>query len=107
MHRKVVTGCHRNKVKQFQRKKDSEQLCEDEESEIQENAPRHEHVKMPVEVRLLLGVTVVQLQSGEIIGRCCKAYDYTGKTVCSKRDMKEYEREEIHCVKNLKEGRGG
>eukprot|EP00957_Ditylum_brightwellii_P035937 2723369-Ditylum_brightwellii.AAC.1 len=30
-HRKVVTGYHRNKVKQFQRKKDSEQLCEDEE----------------------------------------------------------------------------
>eukprot|EP00957_Ditylum_brightwellii_P202083 15328506-Ditylum_brightwellii.AAC.1 len=30
-HRKVVTGCHRNKVKPFQRKKDSEQLCEDKE----------------------------------------------------------------------------
>eukprot|EP00957_Ditylum_brightwellii_P017969 1353486-Ditylum_brightwellii.AAC.1 len=77
-----MTGCHRNKVNQFQRKKDSEQLCEDKEA-------------------------VVQLLSGEIIGIHCKAYNYTGKALCSERDVKKYEREEIHCMKNLKEGRGG
>ena len=64
-------------------------------------------MKIPGEVRLLLGVAVVQLQSGEIVGRRCNAFNYTGKTVCSERDMKKYEREEIHCMKNLKEGRGG
>eukprot|EP00957_Ditylum_brightwellii_P143359 10921391-Ditylum_brightwellii.AAC.1 len=45
--RKVVTGCHRNKVKQFQRKKDNEQLSEDERGEIGENAPRRKRVKFP------------------------------------------------------------
>eukprot|EP00957_Ditylum_brightwellii_P154028 11723159-Ditylum_brightwellii.AAC.1 len=100
MHRKVVSGCHRNKVKQFQRKKGSEQLCGDEEEgEIQENAHRCKCIKFPGEIRLLLGVAVVQLLSGEISGRCCKAYDYTQKTGCSEKDTKKYEEEEIHCVK--------
>ena len=62
-------------------KKDSEQLCEDEEGEIRENAPRRKRVKFPGEVRLLLGVAVVQLQSGEIVGRHCKTFNYTAKMV--------------------------
>eukprot|EP00957_Ditylum_brightwellii_P127992 9760860-Ditylum_brightwellii.AAC.1 len=57
---------------QFQRKRGSEQLCEDEEGEMQENAPRRKHVKFLGRVRLLLGVAVVQLLSGEIIGDAAK-----------------------------------
>eukprot|EP00957_Ditylum_brightwellii_P140221 10684193-Ditylum_brightwellii.AAC.1 len=72
MHRKVVTGCHRNKAKQFQRKKGSEELCEDKKGEIQENALRHKRVKFPGDIRLLLEVGVVQLLSGEILGDATK-----------------------------------
>eukprot|EP00957_Ditylum_brightwellii_P186800 14223801-Ditylum_brightwellii.AAC.1 len=64
-------------------------------------------MKFPDEVRLLLGVAVVQLQSGEVIGRRCKAFNYTGKMVCSERDMKKYERNGIHRMKILKEERCG
>eukprot|EP00957_Ditylum_brightwellii_P080668 6135447-Ditylum_brightwellii.AAC.1 len=75
-------GCHKNTVKQFQWMKDSEKLFEnEEEGEIHENSPRHEHVKSPGKVRLLLGLEVVQLLSGEIDGHCCKR-----NTVCSEKD---------------------
>eukprot|EP00957_Ditylum_brightwellii_P037606 2844093-Ditylum_brightwellii.AAC.1 len=64
------------------------------------------HVKFPGEVRLLLGVAVVKLLDGRVVGRRMKAYDYTGKTVCLEKDMKKYEREEMHQVNHLKVVRG-
>eukprot|EP00957_Ditylum_brightwellii_P151399 11529365-Ditylum_brightwellii.AAC.1 len=47
---------------------------------------------------------------GDLIKSCfniqCKPFDYTGRTICSEKDIKKYEREETYPVKNLKEERG-
>mmetsp|Transcript_15110 Transcript_15110/g.22064 ORF Transcript_15110/g.22064 Transcript_15110/m.22064 type:complete len:362 (-) Transcript_15110:465-1550(-) len=107
-HRKVQHGCTKKKTFKFKRRLDNDELCEEEEEgEIDGQAPRMKHIKFPGEVRLLLGLAVVKLLDGTVVGRRMKALDYTGKTVCSEKDMKTYEREEMHRVKHLKEGRGG
>eukprot|EP00957_Ditylum_brightwellii_P193480 14733386-Ditylum_brightwellii.AAC.1 len=108
MHRKVQHGCTKKKSFKFKYKLNSYELCgEEEEGKIDGKAPQMKHVKFSGEIRLLLGVTVVKLLDERVVGRRMKAYDYTGKTVCSEKDMKKYEREEMHQVKHLKEGRGG
>jgi hypothetical protein len=107
-HKKVVLGCPKKRTRKFRRKKGSKKLAKKgENGETCKIKPRLKHVKFPGEVRLLLGVACVQLPCGKIVGLRCRPYDYTGKTVCSEKDMKKYEREEMYRVKNLKKGGSG
>eukprot|EP00957_Ditylum_brightwellii_P013433 1014060-Ditylum_brightwellii.AAC.1 len=69
----------------FRRKKGSDELCYHGEE----------------------GVAVVQLLDGTIAGQRCAPFDYTCKTVCSEKDMHKHEREEMHKMQQLKEGRDG
>eukprot|EP00957_Ditylum_brightwellii_P097059 7391343-Ditylum_brightwellii.AAC.1 len=91
----------------FRRKRGRGELCNPgEEGDISDKCPRLKHVKFPGKICLLPGVSVVQLLDGTIVGQRSAPFDYTSKTVCSEKDIRKHEQEEVHRMQQLK-GEGG
>jgi len=62
------------------------------------------HMKYPEQAHLLLVIAPVLLSDGKEEGRWCEPYDYTEKTVVMIAVWNKGEQDEIHRVKNLKDG---
>jgi hypothetical protein len=65
------------------------------------------HLKYPQQGRLLLGVAAVKLLDGQVQGRRCMPYCYTGKTVVTIAVYNELMESEMRRVKSLKDGGPG
>ena len=72
--------------------------------------PTNMRDKYEKEICFALGVTMIMTKEGNVKGCRCKAFDYTSKTVISKKDWNQKIKEEISRVKRLignKHGRKG
>ena len=100
MHRKVRIGCTKQYTYRFRRDENGKLLQDGN----YESKKEYLNTKYSDEIRLCVGVAMTEQPNGDLVGRRCNVFDYSGKVILSKSQYDGRLQSEIERVRKLKLG---